>query len=276
MDQGKTEGMEAYFSGRKLYGDDFSLRQITRWFEEEAEGYAELGNRELSAYTYAYHALNRFHGFRHLKGIDRFDHVLGFGSAWGHEFEPVIDRIERLTIIDPSESMRSKQIGRVTPDYMKPGMDGRLEFPDGTFDLATCFGVLHHIPNVTFVLGEILRVLRPGGILLLREPIISFGDWNQPRPGLTRNERGIPLSHFEKVFGEQPVEIIHKGHCFTMTYQLQLILKRMIKKPLHSFGGYVRLDSILSSLLKRNVRYHAVRKINKIAPTAIFYAVRKS
>ncbi len=33
--------------------------------------------------------------------------------------------------------------------------------------------------------------------MLLCEPIVSMGDWTHPRPGLTRHERGIPLSLLE-------------------------------------------------------------------------------
>ena len=276
MKAGKNSGMEAYFSGRELYGDDFSPEQISRWYEEESEGYADLGNKDLSTYTYAYHALNRIHGFSHLKQIERFDHVLGLGSAWGHEFEPVAGKISRLTIVDPSGQMRSERIGQVAPTYVVPRTDGRLAFSDHTFDLATCFGTLHHIPNVTFVLGEIIRVLKPGGTLLLREPIISFGDWTRPRTGLTRNERGIPLAYFESIFKHQPVKIVSRSHCFTLTYQMQLLFRKWFHKPLYSYPAYVRFDRLISSLLKSNVKYHATHKINRIAPSAIFYVVRKN
>lgn len=276
MNPGKTVETEDYFSGRKLYGDDFSSKQIRDWFLQESEGYAELGSKDHSTYTYQYHTLNRIHGFRHLKKIPRFENVLGVGSAWGHEFEPVIQKIGQLTIVEPSEQLRSKQIGPVDPVYVKPRMDGKLEFPDDTFDLATSLGVLHHIPNVTFVLGEIIRVLKPGGVLLLREPIISMGDWRVPRPGLTSNERGIPVSCFEDIFRSQNVEILSRNYCFTMTYQFQKILKPVLKRPLYSMAWYIHADRLLSSLLKANVRYHAVKKRHRMAPSNIFYVIRKS
>jgi ubiquinone/menaquinone biosynthesis C-methylase UbiE len=38
-----------------------------------------------------------------------------------------------------------------------------LPFPDATFDLVYSNGVLHHTPNTATVVGEIHRVLRPGG-----------------------------------------------------------------------------------------------------------------
>ena len=39
--------MKKYFDGEKLYGDDFNLEQISKWHQEEAEGYANLESREL-------------------------------------------------------------------------------------------------------------------------------------------------------------------------------------------------------------------------------------
>ena len=275
MNPGKKGEIEACLSGRKLYGDDFSPEDIKQWFLLESEGYADKGNKDLSTYSYEYHTINRIHGLRYVDKELRFDHVLGFGSAWGYEFEPLIHRIEKLTIIEPSEHMRSEQIGTLHPVYVKPQMDGLLGFPDNSFDLATSLGVLHHIPNVTLVLKEIIRVLKPGGILLLREPIISMGDWNQPRHGLTSNERGIPLSHFEKIFRTQNVEVIARNHCFTMTYQFHKIFKGFLKKPVFSYGWYIRADRLLSSLLKGNVRYHAVKKRHRIAPSNIFFVIRK-
>lgn len=275
MNPPKKGEIEACFSGKKLYGDDFSPEEIEQWFNQESESYAELGNKDLSTYSYQYHTFNRIHGFRHIDHVPRFDHVLGFGSSWGFEFEPLIHKIEKLTIVEPSENMRSEQIGPLNPIYVKPRMDGLLEFPDKSFDLATCLGVLHHIPNVTFVLNEILRVLKPGGVLLLREPINSMGDWTQSRPGLTSNERGIPLSHFDTIFLTQNVEVVARNHCSTMTYQFQKFFKPILKKSLYSYGWYIRFDRLLSSLLKGNVRYHAVKKHHRIAPSNIFFVVRK-
>lgn len=275
MSQGNKGEAEAWFSGRKLYGDDFTPEQIKQWFQQESEGYADLGNKDLSTYTYLYHTVNRIHGFRYVAKEKKIENVIAFGAAWGYEIEPLIQKIEKLTIIEPSDHLRSEKIGAVNPVYVKPRMDGKLEFPDNSFDLATSLGVLHHIPNVSFVLSEIIRVLKPGGILILREPINSMGDWRQPRAGLTSNERGIPVSHFDKFFREQNVEIISRSHCFTMTYQIQKLLHKILNKPLVSLGWYIRIDRLLSSILKGNVRYHAVKKRHRIAPSNIFFVVRK-
>lgn len=52
----------------------------------------------------------------------------------------------------------------------------RLPFADATFDRVICAEVLEHIPDYQAVLGEIQRVLKPGGILALSVP--RFGpEW---------------------------------------------------------------------------------------------------
>ncbi len=45
-----------------------------------------------------------------------------------------------------------------------------LPFEDGTFDLVTCQTVLMHVPDVPTALREMIRVLRPGGLVAVVEP----------------------------------------------------------------------------------------------------------
>jgi SAM-dependent methyltransferase len=47
----------------------------------------------------------------------------------------------------------------------------QVPFPDGSFDLVTCVSVLEHIPNYRGALAEMVRVLAPGGKLLLTTDI---------------------------------------------------------------------------------------------------------
>jgi SAM-dependent methyltransferase len=39
--------------------------------------------------------------------------------------------------------------------------------PDGSFDLAAAYSVLHHIPDYLAMVGELARVVRPGGVVVL-------------------------------------------------------------------------------------------------------------
>lgn len=45
----------------------------------------------------------------------------------------------------------------------------QLPYPDHTFELVTIFQVLHHSKDPSLVIKEVLRVLKKGGVLVLRE-----------------------------------------------------------------------------------------------------------
>jgi hypothetical protein len=133
------------------------------------------------------------------------------------------------------------------------------------------------IPNVSHVVAELVRVLKPGGHLLLREPIVSMGDWRGWRSGLTQNERGIPVSHFDTIFACAPVEVVSKEFCFTCTSPLGRIARAtgLLKKPVYAYKQYVLFDKAISAALKFNVHYHACNFLQKLAPGSVFYVLRK-
>ena len=43
----------------------------------------------------------------------------------------------------------------------------KLDFPDESFDAIFDFGIIHHIPNWKNCIGELRRVLKDGGKLIL-------------------------------------------------------------------------------------------------------------
>ena len=207
------EDISVYLSGEKLYGDDFSIDEIEKWFADEAEGYAGLGAKEKESYKYIYHELNKQLGFRFLKDR-RLNRALGIGSAYGEEFEPLSEQIEKITILDPSNAFSSVQEIAGTPcEYVKPVSSGNMPFESHSFDLVTSLGVMHHIPNVSHVIGECYRCLNDGGYMLLHEPVTSMGDWRKPRRGLTKRERGIPLELLDKIVQKQGFKIRHRTLC---------------------------------------------------------------
>ena len=150
-------------------------------------------------------------------------------------------------------------------------------FNDNTFDLITCFGTLHHIPNVTFVLNELIRILKPNGYLLIREPIISMGDWRIQRNGLTKNERGIPVKVFNSILKNAPVVVVKKSYCYTMTSFIQKIVKKIFPKAnFISTNSYLFLDKFLSKLLFWNINYYPINKFQRCAPSNVFLIIKKN
>lgn len=266
------DALEACFQGNRLYGDDFDSRAIEAWHADEEEGYSSLVDENGGSYSYVYHALNTIHGFSRLSS-GPLGQVLSFGGAYGDELQPICGRIDGVTILEPSGVMKVAELCGQPVTYVKAVPNGSLPFPDGSFDLVTCFGVLHHIPNVSFVVGELRRVLRPGGALLLREPINSMGDWRRPRPGLTRHERGIPLGLLRDLIARVGFDVRHES---LLGFRPIPILAQRLGIAAYNSTVVTRLDSALAGLFRWNYRYHATNVWEKLRPTSAFFVLQPS
>jgi SAM-dependent methyltransferase len=266
-----VETVEKYLSGKELYGDDFELEQIREWYEDEEEAYAALGAKDKASYHYAYHALNSLHGFKHL-GQREFANALGLGSAYGEEFNPIIGKIRNLTIVDPSDAFADAEVSGVPCKYVKPRQDGVLPFEDQTFDLITSLGALHHIPNVTTVVNELYRCLAPNGFALIREPIVSMGDWTKPRAGLTARERGIPLGVFLSIVRDAGFQIRKQSLC---VFPLIPKLAARAGVAAYNSGFITRLDALMCGLFSWNMRYHATKSVHKLRPVSVYFVLTR-
>lgn len=263
--------LERYLSGDVLYGDDFDQEQIAEWFRDEERAYFELNSARKGPYSYSYHPLNYQHGFRWLPP-GQVGAALGLGSAFGDEFKPLAPRLTSITIVEPAAGFRQASICGVPATYVAPSQDGSLPFPSGSFQLILSLGTLHHIPNVSRVLGELARCLAPSGYFIIREPTISMGDWTRPRPGLTKRERGIPLVLFRKMIEGAGLTVIKETQCI---FGLTPIFNRALHRPIHSYKLAVRLDQVLCSLFSWNRSYHAVHGWQKLRATAVYFVLTK-
>ena len=102
---------------------------------------------------------------------------LDIGTGPGHIPLLVCDRVpdSHVTGVDLSKNMllhaerhrtASDHAGRI--EYHR--MDAKdLDLPDGHFDAVYSNTILHHIPDPRPFLTEALRMLRPGGALLIRD-----------------------------------------------------------------------------------------------------------
>jgi len=74
-----------------------------------------------------------------------------------------------------------------------------LPLRDGSYDAVVCNGAAHHLPDLAGALREVHRVLRPGGRLLLFEPVDS------PFAGAVRH------TLFRSSRYESPADLAHKS-----------------------------------------------------------------
>jgi len=265
--RGAKHSFERYCDGNALVGNDFSLGEIKEWFRDEAEAYYNLPlEQELGLYSY--HARNWRHGFRYLPSSP-FEHVLCLGGAFGDELQPVLNRAKRVTVLEPASGFQNPRF-----EYVEPVPSGRMRFADNTFDLVTCFGVLHHIPNVSTVISEMARCTRPSGWQLICEPSHSMGNWERPRHMLTSRERGIPQHLMRKFILDAGLKIVRERKCmFSLTSRIQYFLPK--RQFVYNTPWITALDDYVCSLPIWSRRYHATNLIQKLRPMAVFFVLQK-
>jgi SAM-dependent methyltransferase len=269
---------EDEISGLNLYGDNFSLDQIQEWYDSEVTGYFDLLSHHYkitdadNKYNYEYDALNRFHAIGSLLKR-QFDTCLALGCAAGDDIAPLAPVVQRFIAIEPAEKWWRDDIGGKPAIYMRPSAIGDIELDSATVDIATSFGVLHHIPNVSHVVGEIARVLKPGGLFVLREPISSMGDWRKARAGLTANERGLPVGWFESLARARGFKVLARRAC--MFGPLPMITKKLGLATPFARMPIVKLDWLISEAFRWNARYWRDSFPKKLAPSSAFWILER-
>ena len=76
-----------------------------------------------------------------------------------------------MTGLDPAPTaLERARAAHPELEFVGPAADGRLPFPDASFDAVTCVNVLQHVADTQALLSEVRRVLVPGGLLAVAVP----------------------------------------------------------------------------------------------------------
>jgi SAM-dependent methyltransferase len=127
----------------------------------------------------------------------------GAGSCW---FSSCLNRLGCRTIaldVSPAALELGRELFRLDPRH-RPELEPRFEvynghripLPDASVDRIGCFDAFHHVPNQDEVLGEMFRVLREGGRVVLAEPgeghtHSDHATFDTERYGILENELDI-------------------------------------------------------------------------------------
>lgn len=104
----------------------------------------------------------------HAAGRDVLD--VGCNTGYGTlRFVPVAHRVVGVDVSPRAIDAARQRAPDGRPEFVLTG-GFQLPFPDRSFDLVTSFQVLEHVPDPVVFLGELARVTRPGGTVILATP----------------------------------------------------------------------------------------------------------
>lgn len=113
--------------------------------------------------------------------IPRGEKLLDMGCSGGAFVFKVKDKFKELHGIDLASNMIDVANRRKVERYPEANIsfrlvdiDSGLPYGDGYFDVVTCIGTFQLIYDPYFVAGELRRVLRKGGILIMEVPNIAW------------------------------------------------------------------------------------------------------
>ncbi|MGH7436421.1 MAG: class I SAM-dependent methyltransferase [Polyangiaceae bacterium] len=96
--------------------------------------------------------------------------ILDVGCGHGLVLEALRAPGRRLCGVEMSPGAAASLVARGIEGHSADLEADRLPFRDGEFDVAVCYDVIEHVFSPGRLVGEIRRVVRPGGTLLLCVP----------------------------------------------------------------------------------------------------------
>ena len=117
-----------------------------------------------------------------LRLLDGGERLLDVGCGSGSLMFKARDKFKEVYGIDISLS-RIDEAKKIALERFKAiknihfsvcNINEKIDFPDKTFDTATCIAVIEHVFDPYFVVSEINRVLKDGGIFIAEVPNIAY------------------------------------------------------------------------------------------------------
>ena len=270
-------------AGIDLFGDNLTTSELEKWYREESEAFFSQNATSANVDPwYAYmRYVNRIYGFSYVrKLLTSNPDILSIGPADGTELDDLKLFFEdpQIFALEASENFQSILSKKdLNISIVKPSFTGDIKLEDNSISLALALSVLHHIPNVAYVLNEINRTLRPNGIVLVREPCSAMGIWGSDR-GCTPNERGISKAYLLSKAKSLGWTLLRKPLPIHFEPMNKVLHKSNLYRSFSPFKNYSVLfiiDLLVSRVFSKNDHYWRQTILSKFGPSSYFYIFSK-
>ncbi|MEO6333386.1 MAG: class I SAM-dependent methyltransferase [Pyrinomonadaceae bacterium] len=135
-------------------------------------------------------------------------------------------------------------------ERIQADFDEGLPVPDATADIAICSHVLEHLPRPEFTMGEIFRIVKPGGLVLVGVPtaprFIAKLREKQFRKQLADGSR-VHGQHIH-VFDSERLRELGERTGFVVEHLTGTSLIRKKGSKLEDYAGWIRFNQIGAAL----------------------------
>jgi SAM-dependent methyltransferase len=156
---------------------------------------------------------------------------VGRGSAYGRRLLASGGAREVVGVDIPPSALATVAAGM--PEWVRP-QDGdleKLELADDAFELVVCFEVLEHFDDPLPVLDELVRVLAPGGLLLVSSP--NCGAYQSGDP-----------QHYKFAPVELEAELAARLRHVRLLQQRDYIVSAVMSDTTTALGGGAALEAL--------------------------------
>lgn len=186
------------------------------------------------------------------------------------------------TDISPYKAERASVRLRAVAQIAVANVEG-LPFADGSFDTIVCTEVMEHLLRVENGIGELLRVCRPGGRVILSTPskhavFFSFANpftWLEAVVGLYLPALLPPFHNLEHP--EDPESVVHRAFTYA---EIKKQLRGFEAVSIESFnfrlpGIFYRWIRSPRQLTQIEAFFAAIPIVNRLGETLVVCAVKK-
>jgi len=168
------------------YANRFTMDEVRRFWDGIADHEYEHANEELDrVHTQRFReALERLELFTGARVLNIWSRI-GDGVPWLRGACPGIRLVNAELSFGMLRGSRRLNPGE---DHVQTSLH-ELPFPDGSFDIIMSLETLEHVPDPLLFLGELNRVLVPGGRLVMSLPP-SLAEWTSVLNSILRFHHG--------------------------------------------------------------------------------------